>query len=410
MAQIFENSFITISAAISRNDTDSLFFNDKRHFSSLKSYAGQAKDGSPYTIHSRIPFGYHPADGTGANPSPEKYPLMTRAWAYQERLLAPRILYFGEELSWECRTTSACECSGRSYGIKQDHSLSLLPGFSTEELYLQWQNMVKEFTWLQLSFEEDRLPAFSGLAQQYQQRLKSEYLAGLWRENLVADLMWFAYPNRGNEAQRYSTKKPKKWLAPSWSWASIEGPILFSKDYNIAKAQVGAENVTSWIDIISADCPASSLDPMGTVAEGQLTIKGSGRPARLKHGENCEGDNTRHFTVKRTGINSIYSCSNFTVDGKGVNVDYDLIEHGLMKPNSEMSIYCLYIAGMSSTQRTFVPSQGDYILRPVYKVWSLLLHCVDGGNYERVGFQFSEHLNVGEQFRDSLHECTITIV
>ena len=52
--------------------------------------------------------------------------------------------------------------------------------------------MVEDFTSLQLSHEEDRLPAFSGLARQYRNLLKSEYLAGLWRENLAADLLWFA--------------------------------------------------------------------------------------------------------------------------------------------------------------------------------------------------------------------------
>ena len=410
MAQVFEGSFLTIGTAISRDDTSTLFFEDKRHFPSLRSYVGQTKDGHSYTIYSRIPLGYHPAGSTYTKPNRENYPLMTRAWVFQERLLAPRILYFGEELSWECREASACECSGASHGIKYDHSLSLVPGYSTEKLHLQWQEMIEEFTWLQLSHEEDRLPAFSGLAQQYQQRLKSGYLAGLWRKNLVADLMWFAYPERGNEAQRYYTKRPSKWRAPSWSWASVEGPVTFPKEYHTAKAKAGAESVTCWVEVISAECTPSSLDPMGTIAKGQLIIKGSGRPASLKHRENCAGHDTRHFSVKHTGSSSVYIRSNFTVDGQEANVDYDLIEHGLMKSNSEMSIYCLYVAGMSSTQRTFALDQGDYILRPVFKTWSLLLHCIDGKNYERVGFLASEHFNVGIQFRDRLHECMITIV
>jgi hypothetical protein len=36
MAQIFEGSFLTIGAAISRSDTDSLFFKNERHAASLK--------------------------------------------------------------------------------------------------------------------------------------------------------------------------------------------------------------------------------------------------------------------------------------------------------------------------------------------------------------------------------------
>jgi hypothetical protein len=411
MAQIFEGSFLTIGAAVSGDDTESLFSQDERHSPSLKGYVGQMKDGSSYTIHFRVPLNYHPADSTSSKPNCEKYPLMERAWVYQERLLAPRILYFGEELSWECREATACECSGASHGTKHDHSLSLLPGFSTKKLYLQWHEMVAEFTWLRLSHEEDRLPAFSGLAQQYQQRLKSVYLAGLWRENLLADLMWFAYPELGSEAQRYYTKKPRKWRAPSWSWASVEGPILFSNACHTAKAEADTESVAYWIDIISVNCTPSSLDPLGTVAKGQLTIKGSGRPAFLKHREKCAGHDTRHFSVNRPGPYSISIRSNFTVDRQEANVDYDLIEHGLMESNSDMSIYCLYIGGMPHTQRVFAQSQADYIVRPVYRTWSLLLHRVDGNIFERVGLLVSEHLDGGEsQFRNSLSDCMITIV
>ena len=37
-------------------------------------------------------------------------PVNTRAWVIQERLLAPRVLRFGQtQLYWECRELSACE-------------------------------------------------------------------------------------------------------------------------------------------------------------------------------------------------------------------------------------------------------------------------------------------------------------
>jgi hypothetical protein len=409
MAHIFEGSFLTIGATMSKNDTKPLYFKDERYDPSSKSYTGRMEDGTSYTVYFRIPSNYHPADGP--KPDHEEYPLMTRAWIYQERLLAPRILYFGEELSWECREASACECSDVRPGMKYDHSLSLMPDCPIEKRHWQWQRMVEEFTWLQLSYEEDRLPAFSGLAQQYQNRLKSEYLAGLWRENLGADLLWFAYPELGSEAQRYYTKKPVKWRAPSWSWASLEGPILFSKNYHVAKAEAGAESATCWVDIISAECIPSSLDPMGSVAKGRLVIKGGGRPALLNHRQVCSGRYTRHFSVTRSNVRSIYIRSNFTVEGQEANVDYDLIEQGLMKPNSVMSIYCLYIAGTPFTQRTFRSRQGDYISCLAYRTWALLLHCVDGKNFERIGLLVSEHFNRSEvHLRNSLKQCIITII
>jgi hypothetical protein len=409
MAQIFEGSFLTIGATMSKDDSKSLFFREEKHDQSSKNYTVRMEDGTSYTVYFRIPFNYHPAHGP--EPGHEEYPLMTRAWIYQERLLAPRILYFGEELSWECREASACECSDVSPGMKFDHSLSLMPDYPITKRHLQWQRMVEEFTWLQLSYEGDRLPAFSGLAQQYQNRLKSEYLAGIWRENLGADLLWYARPELGSEAQRYYTKKPVKWRAPSWSWASIEGPILFSKTYHEANAEAGAESATGWVDIISAECIPSSLDPMGSVAKGQLVIKGGGRPALLNHREVCSGRYTRHFSVTRSDVRSMNIRSNFTVEEQEANVDYDLIEQGLMKPNSDTSIYCLYIAGMPFTQRVFRLHQGDYISRLVYRTWALLLHCVDGNDFERIGLLVSDHFDRNEvHLRNSLNPCIITIV
>jgi hypothetical protein len=409
MAEIFEGSFLTIGATMSRNDTEPLFFKYERYDPSSKSYTGRREDGTFYTVYFRVPFNYHPADGPGSNH--EEYPLTTRAWVYQERLLAPRILYFGEELSWECREASACEYSDVRQGMKYDHSLSLMPDCSIEKRHLQWQRMVEEFTWFQLSYEEDRLPAFSGLAKQYQNCLKSGYLAGLWRENIGDDLLWFAYPERGSEAQRYYTKKPVKWRAPSWSWASIEGPILFSKNSHIAKAEADAESATCWVDIISVECIPSSLDPMGSVAKGQLMIKGGGRPALLEHRQVFSGLHTRHFSVTRSNIRSINIRSNFTVEGQEANVDYDLIEQGLMKPNSVMSIYCLYIAGMPFTRRIFRIRHGDYISCLFYKTWALLLRCVDGNNFERIGLLVSEHSNGSEvHIRNGLTQSIITII
>lgn len=415
MAQVFESSLLTIGAAISKSDTDSLFFEDKKRTASLRSHVGRMEDGATYTIYSRLSHRYHPTDGFTAGCISQNYSLMSRAWVYQERLLAPRILYFGEELSWECRQSSACECLEASQGTKSNHSSSLLPGFSRQILHLLWQDIVQGFTSLQLSYEEDRLPAISGLAQQFQRRLKSAYLAGLWKDNIVVDLLWHAFPEDGSGVERYKTKKPKKWRAPSWSWASIEGPVLFDRPYDFADhfavSEADTVSMRHRVEIISAECTPSSLDPTGTVAAGSIVIKGSGSLARLKHAEDCTRHDTRHFSITYTGLNSFTIQSNFTVDGEKANVDYDLIAQGLMEANSDMSIYRLYVGGMSRTRRIFRPSEGDYISTSFFRTWSLLLHCVNGNVFERVGLLVSDHYNGDEtSIRNSLEECMITII
>jgi hypothetical protein len=44
------------------------------------------------------------------------FPLLTRGWAFQERLLSPRVLHICEsELVWECREACKCKCGGLGY-------------------------------------------------------------------------------------------------------------------------------------------------------------------------------------------------------------------------------------------------------------------------------------------------------
>jgi hypothetical protein len=207
--------------------------------------------------------------------------------------------------------------------------------------------------------------------------------------------------------EQYYTKKPKKWRAPSWSWASIEGPVLFSRPCNVAALEANTKSMRHWVEIISAECVPSSLDPTGTVAAGNIVVKGSGHFARLKH----TGHKTRHFPVVHTGLDSVFLHSNFTVDGENACVDYDLVEQGLMEANSDMSIYRLYIGGLSRTQRMFRPPKGDHTSRSFFRTWSLLLHCINGNVFERVGLLMSDHPDGDEsKIQNGLEDCMITII
>lgn len=72
-----------------------------------------------------------------------------------------------------------------------------------------------------LTRSQDKLPALSGLAQLYSDHLQDEYLAGLWRANLLTGIMWeHVSPEHGNVVAMDDR-------APSWSWASIDGTIWY---------------------------------------------------------------------------------------------------------------------------------------------------------------------------------------
>jgi hypothetical protein len=122
-----------------------------------------------------------------ASNSAAVFPLLLRAWVFQERLLAPRVVYFSQnELVWECVELGDCQCGG--YFVPSN------PKSRDWTSKYSWRSAVELFTTLHLNVEQDRLPAFFGLADFYAQSvgasLKTDYLAGLWRKSLHIDLLW----------------------------------------------------------------------------------------------------------------------------------------------------------------------------------------------------------------------------
>lgn len=142
------------------------------------------------------------------------FPLLTRGWMYQERLLSPRILHFGvQELVWECTEEYACECqywpSNEPDCWKIKYGLALKKP-SHREFVRTWKNMVAEYTTLNLSFSFDRLPAMAGIAKHLESSIKSSYRAGLWQDSMIENLLWMAavdQPIRGRAASRDSTQR-----------------------------------------------------------------------------------------------------------------------------------------------------------------------------------------------------------
>jgi len=77
--------------------------------------------------------------------------------------------------------------------------LSLVPFASTPKAWTgrlktqvsheQWKQLVVKYSDCLLSMPSDKLVAIGGLARLFAGVMKSDYLAGLWREHLVQDLL-----------------------------------------------------------------------------------------------------------------------------------------------------------------------------------------------------------------------------
>jgi hypothetical protein len=165
-------------------------------------------------------------------------PLNLRAWVCQERLLAPRNVFFGEtQLYWECFECTASETFPVRLppgvgGSLKPRLIPLLDGGSIQQLrelsdvpeldaFSLWNSIVCNYSSGKLTYSEDKLVAISGLASRMQKHTQSEYLAGLWRKHLPYQLLWTV---RGVQWMVYR-ERPAVYTAPSWSWAAVHGMI-----------------------------------------------------------------------------------------------------------------------------------------------------------------------------------------
>jgi hypothetical protein len=82
---------------------------------------------------------------------------------------------------------------------------------SNEEFIDQWLGIAMSYSQRNLTYESDKLPILSGLVIRYSELYKQEYFAGMFSGATAETLLWRARDPRGLE-------KPKRYVAPSWSW------------------------------------------------------------------------------------------------------------------------------------------------------------------------------------------------
>lgn len=103
-----------------------------------------------------------------------------------------------------------------------------------------WWSLVNDYSRRSLTKASDKLIAISGLVVFIRRHwspgdLPLRYMAGLWMEELIAGLLW--YVDLGSHHAR-----PAEYIAPSWSWASVDG-IVFNDLVNLEEGAAGLEVV-----------------------------------------------------------------------------------------------------------------------------------------------------------------------
>ena len=223
MAAIYANSSLTIAATHASNGSKGLFSKISPEYEAVSI----PRAGLKCEVYFRQCLEHFEVPGhpmvVEERPSPDIFPLMFRAWAFQELQLSRRSVHFlRSEVQWECLEATRCECHPET----QSTAKTLLT-YECGNIDLRkapWMlDVVKLYTNRTLSFSKDKLPALAGLARKFESMNPElgTYCAGLWERTLKTDICWEV----ARSIDGVFKKRPAPWRAPTWSWASIDEPI-----------------------------------------------------------------------------------------------------------------------------------------------------------------------------------------
>jgi hypothetical protein len=147
------------------------------------------------------------------------------------------------------------------------------------ECHQRWYELVSAYSRRAITHKKDRLIALSGLARTIQKSTKMKYIAGLWKNTLALDLLW--------TPSITPSSKPQEYIAPSWSWASIDNGVVsllasYSKAVGIGLGtSMHIEIYIDFVDISVAISGEQTFDPASLIDTGYLKISGMTRKAIL---------------------------------------------------------------------------------------------------------------------------------
>ena len=350
MGDIYSNAALTLVAATASNSEEGFLrgtFGDARSpFQRLAYRCQDGQTGSMYLIE-------RPDRG-------EPFPIESRGWTLQERLLSTRMLFFSSgRMDWVCKACRYFAGASCSYSVnliadsldKRNWGFSQWFPDKEEKPFVRWFNLCFTYTRRKLTDPTDRLPAFSSIAKAFRRFLPEvgDYVAGLWSISLPQQLLWMPY----------DTEWPlfKNCRAPSWSWASVDEKTSL-RTFAYSQAKIRLEIVDYTIDHVIGS------DAFGAVNGGSLRVKG-----RLKQ---AIWDTTNQTIENLPGLsvlgNTFTAADRHTHAPTGSNKD-------MMIP-----VWCLEIQDAQYWVCTFHTTRG-----PCYTGLLLLPHTEGQHTFHRVG-------------------------
>ncbi|KAK8043348.1 HET-domain-containing protein [Apiospora rasikravindrae] len=195
--------------------------------------------------------------------------LMTRGWAIQEKLLAPRTLHFGPRgMFWECRERILSESLPKRLSLPGSFACLVFGNHNWKEYF--WEQLVMLYGAASLTYRRDKFPALAGIARAIAKVTGDEYVAGLWRRNIELHLCWHSLEAR--EMRRRPRAHEADWVAPSWSWASMEGVVHYPR-HNDDLDDPAEQYPYRYAHVFDTEMTFSGPRPYGQLRRGVLYLR-----------------------------------------------------------------------------------------------------------------------------------------
>lgn len=274
MNEIYGNARVTLIAASSRTCNEG-FLNPKQHGLQFPYQLDTRPEVNGsfmiYFTHafSEVESRLHSELGADLHNDLKCSQWARRGWTFQEEAMARARIVFGH--------------FGVYFGLDDEYvsndmdfagKINLEPVTSLQkkdDLHQTWETAICHYTaFTPSSFTEptDLLPALSGLARLFGDKLQEKYLAGHWADRLHLTLLWMHDLKRGLKPSLDAIIKghrEKPYLIPTWSCLT-RGNISFQLDCN--------SNVSSEITVADSHISLIGDNPYGAIQDASLTIDG----------------------------------------------------------------------------------------------------------------------------------------
>ncbi|TVY92656.1 hypothetical protein LAWI1_G001452 [Lachnellula willkommii] len=255
MSRIYGMSFLTIIAAGASNSQGGCFVPRVTRFPPVEIHPVDSP--GPFFAREYIEIFNRQIDHHS------REPIDRRGWCFQESVLPKRTLSYGTKMmTWRCQMGSFSEqgnYKSEPWTLYHETELSSYG-------YSRWEFIVQEYTSRSFTYEKDKLIALAGVAEELSRIWKDTYLAGIWGGDVNRQLLWAkdGIIDRTTGSEIKATR-PTQFRAPSWSWAAINGPILFRANW--------MQEYKSLAELIDTEVIALGNTPFGEVSSGVLKLR-----------------------------------------------------------------------------------------------------------------------------------------